>query len=161
MILGQKRKRFYDEFISKFMPQNIKIHVEPFGGSFIVSTYLNQRPDTLIYNDINVYDINIIADKIHKLDYTDIFRMYDSIDTVFYLDPPYYLKEKWYDNCEHYTKDFHIELKNEIGKLKGKIILSYEKQPFILNLYNGYHIHEYDGNCRTFNKELIITNFVK
>lgn len=85
--------------------------------------------------------------------------MYDNADTVFYLDPPYLLKEKWYVGCENYTKDFHIELHDEIKKLKGKVILSYEKHKFILDLYKDFNVYEYDGTNYLFKKEMIITNF--
>ncbi|MCK9417477.1 DNA adenine methylase [Candidatus Dojkabacteria bacterium] len=158
-FIGQKRKKLYTEFISKFIPQNIKTYIEPFGGSFAVSTYLDNKPDTLIYNDINHYDINIVADITHHLDYKVIFDMYDNADTVFFLDPPYFRKEKWYAGCENYTKDFHIELHDEIKKLKGKVILSYEKHKFILDLYKDFNVYEYDGTNYLFKKEMIITNF--
>ena len=113
----------------------------------------------LVYNDINVYDLNIQADEIYHLDYKEIFKMYDSPNVVYYLDPPYYKKEFLYAGCENYTKDFHIELHDEIKKLKSKVILSYEYNKFIVNLYNDLNIHEYKGNNVIFIKELVITNF--
>jgi len=160
-IRGFKRKQLYDEFISKFIPENINRYVEPFAGSFAVGTYIlyDKPPKLLIYNDINKYNIDILADAIHHLDYKEIFKMYDSEDTVFYLDPPYYQKEQAYVGCENYTKDFHIELHNEIKKLKGKVIMSYEDRRFIMDLYKDFNIHTYKGDNRIFKYEIIITNF--
>jgi site-specific DNA-adenine methylase len=159
-FIGKKTKNIYTEFISKYIQKNISIYVEPFGGSFAISTYLENKPDLMIYNDINTYDININADHIHHLDYKDIFDMYDSPDAVFYIDPPYFLKEFYYDGCENYTKDFHVELKEKINNLKGKVIISYESKSFILKLYSDYNIYRYNGTDPILKNEIIITNFV-
>ena len=83
--------------------------------------------------------------------------MYNTENVVWYLDPPYYTREFLYKGCENYTNDFHIDLKCEIEKLKGKIILSYEDRPFIRNLYENFNIHRYEGKKHIFNRELIIT----
>jgi site-specific DNA-adenine methylase len=158
-IIGRKRKQLYTEFISKFFPKNFKTYVEPFGGSFAVATYLFEdrisESIKYIYNDINDYKLSIKADKVHHLDYKEIFKMYDSKDTVFYLDPPYYKKEHLYDNCENFN---HEELRNEIKKLKGKIILSYENNPYICELYKDFNIYKYEGEKFIFRNEIIITN---
>ena len=163
---GQKQKKLYEEFISKYIPNDIEIYVEPFSGSFSVACYLieeriynspDNSPKKLIYNDINDYNMNIYADKVHHLDYKEIFKLYDSENTFFYLDPPYYKKEFLYDGCENYTNDFHIELHDEIKKLKGKIALSYEDCTFIQDLYKDFNVYNYTGNNRIFKRELIIT----
>jgi len=159
-FIGQKTKKIYSDFISKYLPKDIIIYVEPFGGSFAISTYLETKPKIMVYNDINTYDININADHIHHLDYKDIFDMYDSENTVFYMDPPYFNKEFFYDGCEKYTKDFHIELKENINNLKGKVIISYESKSFILKLYSDYNIYRYNGTDSILKNEIIITNFV-
>lgn len=153
-FIGSKSKRFFKEDLIKFLPNKIKTYVEPFGGSFSVAKFIN--PELSIYNDINTYDLSINADIIHHLDYKEIIQKYDSIDTVFYLDPPYHEKEFYYDGCEDYTKDFHIELKNVIDKIKGTIILSYNNDDFIKSLYSGYNIYQ----CKSNQYEIIITKKV-
>lgn len=162
-FLGQKRQKLYSEFISQYIPDNIKIYVEPFGGSFSVAMYLiaerlnyNTSPKTLIYNDINKYDTIIYADKIHHLDYKEIFEKYDSADTFFYLDPPYYKKEFIYNGCEDYTKNFHLELFEYIKKLKGKFLLSYNNDKFIIELYKDFNVIYYTGNNKIFKNEILI-----
>jgi len=159
---GQKQNKLYKEFISQYIPDNIEIYVEPFAGSFSVAYFLiedrlTHSPKTLIYNDINNYNLTIYADKVHHLDYKEIFNLYDSETTFFYLDPPYYKKEFLYKGCENYLKEFHIELHNEIQKLKGKIVLSYEDCTFIRGLYKDFNINHYKGTNRIFKNELIIT----
>lgn len=158
MIYGYKKKKLFDTFISQFIPEDIEIYCEPFGGNFSVFNYLKSKPKLSIYNDINTYDIKINADIVYHLNYKDIFEKYNNTNTVWYLDPPYYKKEFLYKNCENYTQDFHIELKNEIQKLKGKIILSYEDCKFIRDLYSNFNIHKYEGDNIIFKNELIITN---
>lgn len=162
---GQKQKKLYEEFISQHIPNNIEIYVEPFAGSFSVACYLieerlkdiDKSPKKLIYNDINNYNLKIYADKVHHLDYKEIFKLYDSEKTFFYLDPPYFKKEFLYSGCENYSRQFHIELYDEIKKLKGKFTLSYEDCTFIRDLYKDFTIYKYDGKNRIFKNELIIT----
>jgi len=168
-FFGQKRKDLYKELISKHIPDDIEIYVEPFAGSFSVACYLieerltpvDHSPKKIIYNDINDYKLTIYADKVHHLDYKEIFKMYDNENTFFYLDPPYYKKEFLYEGCKNYMNDFHIELHDEIKKLKGNIALSYEDCKFIRDLYKDFNIYCYDGHNKlfgeTFKKELIIT----
>jgi site-specific DNA-adenine methylase len=158
-FFGKKLKKFFVEELSKFIPDNIETYVEPFAGTFSVACYLfeerlEKSPKKFIYNDINDYNFTIYADKVHHLDYKEIFKLYDSENTVFYLDPPYYKKEFLYDGCEEYTEDFHIELKEEIDKLKGIVVLSYFNDKFTTNLYKDYNIHKCSGK---FKNELIIT----
>ena len=155
MFFGQKTKRFFDEELSKFFPNNIDIYVAPFAGTFSVACYLfesDKSPKKFIYNDIKDYNMTIYADKVHNLDYKEIFKMYDSENTFFYLDPPYYKKEFLYDL--ETSKDFHIELFNEINKLKGNFILSYNNDKFILNLYKDKKIYHCGDR---FKNEIIIT----
>ena len=158
---GQKQYKLYKEFISQHIPNNIEIYVEPFAGSFSVACYLVEErlynsPKKLIYNDINEYNLTIYADNVHHLDYKEIFNVYDSENTFFYLDPPYYKKEFLYEGCENYTKDFHIDLKDEIKKLKGKFLMSYNKDRFITDLYKDFNIIYYTGDNRLFKNEILI-----
>lgn len=160
-FLGQKSYKLYKEFISKYIPDNLETYVEPFAGSFAVACYLfeerlEKSPKRFIYNDINDYNLTIYADKVHHLDYKQIFEMYDSENTFFYLDPPYFKKEFLYDGCENYSKDFHIELRDQISKLKGNFLLSYSDNKFIRDLYKDFDIISYTGSNYIFRNELLI-----
>lgn len=160
-IIGYKKRKIYTEFISKYVPNNINVYIEPFAGSFSVSKYISEsvKPNKLIYNDINKYDLKVEANIIHHLDYKEIFKLYDSSEVTYYMDPPYFKKEHYYDNCEEYTKEFHNELCEEIKKLKGKVILSYENNRYITDLYKDFNIYKYDGDSFEFRNEILITNF--
>lgn len=160
-FFGEKQKKLYTEFISQYIPNNIAVYVEPFAGTFSVACYLLEEreedsPQKFIYNDINRYDLTIFADKIHHLDYKEILKMYDSENTFFYFDPPYFKKEFLYDGCENYTKQFHIELKEEVEKLKGNFLISYYNDSFITNLYKDFNVIKYNGDNKTFKSEILI-----
>jgi len=162
-LIGEKTKRIYDEFISNYIPNDIEnyIYVEPFGGTFAINTFLPKRPKLSVYNDINKYDFfdKIIADKKYILNFHKIIDDYDSENTFFYLDPPYYGKELLYNGMEMNNDDFfHIVIKNAISDIKGKFIISYEKNVFIEKLYKNFNIFYYNGNFTPLRNEMIITN---
>lgn len=159
MIKGFKRRRLFTELIEQFIPTQIKIYVEPFAGSFIVKSYITPKPIISVYNDIKTYsNLNIDADKIYHKDYKEIFKQWDCVDTVFYLDPPYYGKEDFYD-LPRFDIDFHQELHDEIKNLEGKVIMSYEGVNHILKLYEDMNIHTYQGDSKILKNEIVITNF--
>lgn len=57
--------------------------------------------------------------------------------TFIYLDPPYYQKgADLYMN--YFTDKDHIELSNVVKKIKNPWLVSYDNQPFILDLYAQY-----------------------
>jgi DNA adenine methylase len=62
--------------------------------------------------------------KTYNLDYIDIIKKYDDINTFFYVDPPYYGKEDYYIN-HNFTKDEHTILSKTLNEVKGKFALSY------------------------------------
>ena len=61
---------------------------------------------------------------IHNLDYKEIIKMYDSKDTFFYIDPPYFGKEKFYIN-HTFTQESHKELSEVLNNIQGRFLLSY------------------------------------
>lgn len=61
---------------------------------------------------------------IENMDFEDLMIKYDSPTTYYYLDPPYYQKEKYYSNHE-FGLETHKRLADCIKKLKAKWSLSY------------------------------------
>lgn len=158
-IPGRKGKTLFNTFINKHLPLNMEdfIYVEPFGGSFSVGDKLINLPKLKIYNDINNYGFNINADIIKHVDFSDIIDDYDDYNTFFYLDPPYFKKEYVY-GFEH-SEDFHKLLFNKLSNIKGKFLLSYEKNHYIENLYNDFIIiYNNDVNIIR-GKEILIKNY--
>jgi DNA adenine methylase len=78
-----------------------------------------------IYNEIKYWTIE-------NLDYRDLIKRYDSDDSFFYLDPPYY-KIKYY-KYNFSDKDFY-DLKEILGKIKGKYLMNINYNDFIINLF--------------------------
>lgn len=100
---------------------------------------------------------------IENLDFERLIRTYDREKTVFYLDPPYYGTEKYYE--EHFPKSDHERLKSVLDEIKGKFVLSYNDCPYIRDLYHEYQIQSVTRtnslSCsnRTGYKELIIKKY--
>ncbi len=103
---------------------------------------------------------------IENKDFESLIKLYDSPDTLFYLDPPYHKTEKYYDNEKVFDEADHIRLKECLGNLRGKFILSYNDDEFIGELYKDYKIEGMARSCTLSAnssgdkfKELIIRNF--
>lgn len=156
-IYGSKTKDIFNNLILDYIPEDLEnwTYVEPFAGSFSVSKLLPIKPKLLVYNDIHDYGIEIIADHIHHLDYTEIFKMYDSPTTLFYCDPPYYNKEHHYD-CMRKDTDFHVNLHDILMEIQGRFILSSDDNTCYQKLYKGCNFHRYEGDIKTNRCEISI-----
>lgn len=99
---------------------------------------------------------------IENKSYEKIIKSYDSADTLFYLDPPYYKAERHYDS--QFIEGDHKELARILKEIRGRFVLSYNNDPYIKELYKGLHIEEIERNNNLSNKnciykELIIKNY--
>lgn len=101
---------------------------------------------------------------IENKDFEGLIKTYDREKALFYLDPPYYDAEDYYDGV-FYAED-HIRLRNVLGGIKGKFILSYNDCEYIRLLYKDFTIIEVDRQNSLLTKsaserykELIIKNF--
>ena len=99
---------------------------------------------------------------IENKSYEKIIKSYDSADTLFYLDPPYYKAERHYDS--QFIEGDHKELARILKEIRGLFVLSYNNDPYIKELYKGLHIEEIERNNNLSNKnciykELIIKNY--
>lgn len=96
-------------------------------------------------------------------DYKSIIKKYDTIDTLFFLDPPYECKSGKYNGKSDFDYD---ELLEQCKQIKGKFILTLnsglEDKFKEFNVYpNDVH---YSIGCTTDSstsyKEIIVTNYV-
>ena len=99
---------------------------------------------------------------IENRSYEKIIKSYDRVDTLFYLDPPYYKAERHYDS--EFTAEDHKELAKILKEVNGRFILSYNNDPYIKELYKGFYIEEIERNNNLSSKngkykELIIKNY--
>ncbi|WP_054943596.1 DNA adenine methylase [Paenibacillus ihuae] len=72
------------------------------------------------------------------LDFRDVISKYDGPETLFFLDPPYFGKEKHYFGG--FTKSDHMELARMLHQIQGKCLVTYYGDPFILDLYSDFHV---------------------
>lgn len=103
---------------------------------------------------------------IENQDFERILKTYDKKNALFYLDPPYYEAEKYYP--DKFMSEDHLRLKETLGRIKGKFILSYNDCEYIRKLYDEYSIVEVDrthnlvqakGKEKPRYKELLIKNY--
>lgn len=101
---------------------------------------------------------------IENIDFEQLISTYDRPDALFYLDPPYHKTERYYS--EKFTPDDHVRLRDTLGSISGKFLLSYNNDDFIKDLYRDYHITEFSRANNLTNaprkdafKEIIIKNY--
>ena len=103
---------------------------------------------------------------VENMDCRELIKKYDSKDTFFYIDPPYYNMESYYTS-HAFGHDDHIELVELLKTTKGKWALSYyffDDLPRLLprNKYEWHHERTYSVNARTTEAvriELLIMNY--
>lgn len=106
---------------------------------------------------------------IENLDYKEIIKKYDSLESLFFIDPPYIIEDVNTNYYKHNMNKYseHEELKNEINKIVGKFILTLPNTEFYKDLYKGYkiidsNVYYSSGNITKSEGdrgELIISNF--
>lgn len=100
-------------------------------------------------------------------DFEKLINQYDHEDAFFYCDPPF---SRGYDYEVTSTKDFdHERLRDVLGNIKGRFLLSYDDSEKIRELYKGYEmiaverlngINNREGTQRNkMFKELLIANY--
>lgn len=102
---------------------------------------------------------------IENRSFEEILKKYDSETTLFYLDPPYYTAENYYN--VDFNDDHHRLLLENLKDIKGKFLLSYNDHKEIRKQYKDFKIKEVERNnnlTARYNKnkryqELIITNY--
>lgn len=114
--------------------------------------------------NMDLYKNRLKKATILNKDYKYIIKKYDSLNTLFYIDPPYEKSKKLYKHG-----DFNlIELEDILSNIKGKFVLSLNDSPNVRNIFEKYNIYlvkETKGS-RSINKkltartDLLITNFI-
>ncbi|WP_234404842.1 DNA adenine methylase [Paenibacillus bouchesdurhonensis] len=102
---------------------------------------------------------------IERLDFRTIIEKYDSEEALFYVDPPYVGREKFY--AGGFALNDHYELGEMLNKCKAKVIVSYYEDPIIHELYGNWNIERHeafkqavgDQNVGGKAEELLIMNF--
>jgi DNA adenine methylase len=97
-------------------------------------------------------------------DFKDVIKEYDSMNTFFYLDPPYENTDKSFYNGN--TIIDYKELNQILKDLKGKFLMSINDSPYIREQFKDFHIKEVktrysdNGTLKTREVvELLISNY--
>jgi len=103
---------------------------------------------------------------IESLDFQKLIEKYDYETTFFYLDPPYYKKEKLYTRDGTEPFEAHDRLAEVLKDINGKFLLSYNDVDYIRELYDrpGITIESIESTYtmsgkQTTASELLIRNY--
>ncbi|MGN1080218.1 MAG: DNA adenine methylase, partial [Alphaproteobacteria bacterium] len=80
---------------------------------------------------------------IERQDFETFIKHYDTKDTLFYLDPPYWGNETDYGKGVFCRADFE-RLKNVLTGIKGRFILSLNDTPQVKELFKNFTIEQTD-----------------
>ena len=75
---------------------------------------------------------------VENKDFEALIRQDDRGDAFFYCDPPYYKTEGHYEVV--FRREDHERLRDVLGGIQGKWLLSYNDCSYIRELYEGYQI---------------------
>lgn len=180
-----KIKSYYtkETFATEFTKLNRDIASDFFISNKTSFSGLNYNYSQLAYdrnftiNSINkIMDISNIIQNVNFIN-EDFINLENTIseikDYFIYLDPPYYSnKDKGlYGKKGELHKNFnHLELFNFVNRLSetNQIMISYDDDPYIRELYKDYNIYNFDfvysmtnvgGNLCKVGKEIVITNY--
>ena len=77
---------------------------------------------------------------IDHLDFRDCIKNWDSLETLFYCDPPYVKMTQ--TGVYRFSWEHHLELCELLHKIQGRFLLSYDDVPQIRSLYTDCSILE-------------------
>ncbi|MNB92488.1 DNA adenine methylase [compost metagenome] len=81
---------------------------------------------------------------IEHTDFRTIIQKYDDEHTLFYVDPPYVGREKYY--AGGFTEKDHRDLAELLHNIQGKVVLSYYDDPLIKELYPDFNREPFEAN---------------
>lgn len=102
---------------------------------------------------------------IENLSFERLIKNYDFEDAFFYCDPPFTGSDGSNDYEFVMSEEKHILLRDQLSKIEGKFLLSYNDAPVIRKLYKGFKIEKtkpinytLGGGSKTV-RELLIRNY--
>jgi len=132
------------------------------GQSFNPNSLSRDNAGKNIKTKAGYYQKRLNPVKVLNQDFKTVIQKYDSKDTFYYLDPPYYKTKVTYDNHDITPKDVFVAVKG----MKGKFLLSYNNVPEVRKEFKDYKIKRVTTNYSFatggygYNKtELLIKNY--
>lgn len=86
-------------------------------------------------NRLDLINARLKRVQIECLDFEKVIKKYDTPNTLFYCDPPYFGAEHYYN--VPFSKEDHERLADLLKSIKGKFVLSYYDNEFVNGLYKG------------------------
>jgi DNA adenine methylase len=134
-----------------------------FGGAGCTFLMSRDKPHKRIIRDYSVHSRRLQQVRIERMDFERLIAAYDKPYTLFYLDPPYYKTEHYYEGG-YFNRNDHLRLRDCLACVKGKWLLSYNDCAEIRELYEGYRIDTISGRYtfgakRGVHSELLIANY--
>lgn len=78
--------------------------------------------------------------KIERRSFDQVILQYDKPGALIYADPPYHGTEDYYNGP--FGDPEHQHLRQLLGRIQGRFLLSYNDDPYIRELYSGFTIEE-------------------
>lgn len=137
------------------------------GQSFGIASTSKPRLNLLrLEEDLSEAHLRISRTTIENLPYDQLIKRYDSKDTFFYCDPPYWNCENDYGKGLFDKNDFE-RLRDVLKDCQGKWLVSINNVPQIRTLFEGFEFKEVQtsysiNNAKTASKavtELLIANY--
>lgn len=82
---------------------------------------------------------------IENLDWCDFINRYDRVDTLFYLDPPYYGNENDY-GVGVFDRSQFVEMAKMLSTIKGRFVLSLNDRPEVREIFADFNVIQVDLN---------------
>jgi DNA adenine methylase len=112
--------------------------------SFNIATTSRPRLNLLrIEEELSAVHLRLSRVYVENRPFDSIISRFDKPDTFFYCDPPYYGFEDYYGKGIFSRDDFQ-KLRDILGNIKGKFILSINDTPEIRKLYKGFRMEVVD-----------------
>ena len=99
-------------------------------------------------------------------DFETLIQRYDAKNVFYFCDPPFTMAKKSSDRYYelNFSEEDHIRLANVLSSIKGKVIITYNDDPIIRDIFSEFHIKETKiqytvGPKSTYRTELIIANY--
>lgn len=108
-------------------------------GHFGRNLFGNGLCEERLYRNFSVWSQRLRGVQIENGDFQKIIEDYDGDNTFFYLDPPYYGSETYYQSGG-FNRESHERLAKTLKTTKSKWLLSYNDTEQIRELYKDYEI---------------------
>lgn len=115
-------------------------------GGFAMPSVTGRNPAQSYFNAIDGFEGiagRLRGVTIECLDYQECIRRYDSPNTLFYCDPPYFGSEHFFGKDFNH-KDHHV-LAKLLHEVTGKAMVSHYANGLYDKLYKGWHRYEYSS----------------